>query len=313
MSLFEHTQIVAAEEIACRKLLSAFETSHKRNLVSSGDEELIVDSAGAGLSAVCLSARTCWAHFLCGELERYFAYNNATRATNQKVFFFTLVDISCARSRDERKIALKPIIRKLERGLKGRDFIGVLEPGLYSHIDARLKHPFGSSLVSWHLHVLVWGVSRNDVKRLARKLNKSKRYIPLSPGQDGVFQRGVREGELSRALSYIMKPPISAYRLGRRRESTDGKASFIQYRSNLRPGERLTLYLHMRHLSLPETWIAGGKGSALLGTVKRRSRAAIRRFERLSDAGKADRRRSVFRHSSLLSTIRASEARKPIL
>ncbi|WLA63490.1 hypothetical protein [Bradyrhizobium diazoefficiens] len=34
MSLFEDTQIVAAEEIACGKLLTAFETSHNRDLVN---------------------------------------------------------------------------------------------------------------------------------------------------------------------------------------------------------------------------------------------------------------------------------------
>ena len=108
MTLFEHTQIVAAEEIACKMLLSAFETSHKRNLVGSGDEELVLDSAGAGLSAVCHSARNCWAHFLCDELEKYFAYDSVSRVTNQRVFFFTLVDIECARSLDQLKVDLNP-------------------------------------------------------------------------------------------------------------------------------------------------------------------------------------------------------------
>lgn len=313
MSLFEHTQIVAAEEIAVQKLLSSFEASHKRHLVNSGDEELVLDDAGADLSAVCHSARICWAHFLCDELQRYFGYESATRSTNQKVFFFTLVEVSCARSLDEREISLKPIARKLQRGLTGRHFIGVIEPGLYSHINATLKNPFGSSCVSWHLHVLLWGVSRKRAKRLAKRLNKSGKYVALSPGQDGVFQRQVREGELARAFGYILKPPKSSYRLGSRQESTDAKPSFIQYSSRLRPGERLTLYLQMKHLSLPEIWIAGGKGSALLGTVKRRSWAAIRRSERLSDQGRIGCRRSGPRHSSLFSTIRAAAPGKPIL
>ncbi|WP_445220464.1 hypothetical protein ACKWRH_10600 [Bradyrhizobium sp. Pa8] len=314
MNLFKHTEIVAAEEIACGKLLSAFEASPKRNLVNSGDEELVLDSAGAGLSAVCHSARICWAHFLCDELERYFAYGSATRATNQKVFFFTLADIGCARSLDQLKVNLKPIAQKLRKGLRGYDFIGVIEPGLYSHVDAAAKSPFGASCISWHLHVLLWGVSRKGAKRLAAGLNRSQRYVALSPGQDGVFQRQVREGELSRALGYILKPPKSAYRLGRRSKSIDAaEPSFIQYRSHLRPGERMTVYLHMRHLSLAETWIAGGEGSALLGMAKRRSRAAIRRFERLSDLGQRDSRRSLPRYSSVLSMIAAAKIRKIIL
>lgn len=314
MSLFEDTQIVAAEEIACGKLLTAFETSHNRDLVNSSDEELVLDDAGAGLSAVCHSARAVWAHFVCEELERHFSYDSATGEINKKVFFFTLVDIGCARSLNEHKVDLRPIARKLRKGLRGYNFIGVIEPGLYSHINAEVKSPCGSSCVSWHMHVLLWGISRKRAKRLVKRLNKSKKYIPLWPGQDGVFQRQVRKGEFPQALGYILKPAKSAYRLGRRRESTDANPSFIQYRSKLRPGERLTLYLQMRHLSLPETWIAGGKGSALLGMVKRRSRAAMRRFERSPvSAGSGDRRRSVVRCSSLLSIIRAAETRKPIL
>ncbi|OSI66508.1 hypothetical protein BSZ21_18750 [Bradyrhizobium canariense] len=66
---------------------------------------------------VCRSARICCAHFLCEELEPYFGYDNTTRTTDRKVFFFTLVDINCARSLNERKVDLKPIACKLQRGL----------------------------------------------------------------------------------------------------------------------------------------------------------------------------------------------------
>ncbi|MHC2395049.1 hypothetical protein ACVMFA_007380 [Bradyrhizobium liaoningense] len=235
MTLFKHTKIEEAEDFAHGRLLNAFETSHKRHLVDSNDEDLVSADDGAGLSAVCHSARLCWARFLSRELACRFHYDVKTGAINGKVYFFTLVDVGCRRSVDEFEMDLKPIIRKLRSGIRDRSFIGVIEPGLYSHVSAADGMAPGEC-ISWHLHVLLWGISRKRAKRLAAELNGSGKYVPLSPRQDGVSQRIVREGELSKALGYILKPPKCAYRLGLRSESIGStEPSFIQYRTELAP------------------------------------------------------------------------------
>lgn len=283
MTLFEHSGAAAAEQLATAELLEAFETSRKRHLIYADDEDLVLADDGANLSAVCHSGRLCWAYFLCSELASHFDYDVRERTINQPVFLFTLVDVSCARSSEELQVHLDPIIRCLRKGLRDRNYIGVIEPGLYSHVNTPGANLKQSKCISWHLHALVWGMTRKNAKQLVAKLNGSRRYTPVSPGQVGAHQRQVREHELARAVGYLLKPPKTAYRLGRRTEAAaSGEQRHIQYRSKLRPGERLTLYLQLRHLSLPDLWIAEGEGKAVLGRVKRRSRAAIRRHERLS-------------------------------
>src|SRR4051794_12999723 len=96
MNLFDHTNFFELENSSLRKLLEAFETSHKRHLVCDDDVDLIFSDDGADLSAVCRSARLCWARFLCKELATQLEYNVPDRAINQSVYLFTLVDIRCA-------------------------------------------------------------------------------------------------------------------------------------------------------------------------------------------------------------------------
>lgn len=285
MPLFEDSGAYAAEQLATAELLEAFETSRKRHLIYADDEDLVLADDGANLSAVCCSGRLCWAYFLCNELASHFDYDVGDRTINQPVFLFTLVDISCARSSEELEVDLGPIINRLRKGLGDCNYVAVIEPGLYSHVTipgANLKQ---SKCISWHLHALVWGMTRKKAKQLVAALNGSGKYTPVSPGQVGAHQRQVRERELASAVGYLLKPPKASYRLGLRTESVaSGEPRHIQYRSALRPGERLTLYLQLRHLSLPDLWIAGGEGGAILGRVKRRSRAAIRRHERTERA-----------------------------
>jgi hypothetical protein len=283
MTLFKHSRFSTYEKLALGKLFRAFETSHKRKLVNDDDEELILSDDGAGLNAVCRAARLWWAQFLCEELASYLKYDPVSRNVDRDIFFFTLVDIQCARPSNRTKVDLKPIVRRLRRGLRDCNYVGVIEPGLYSHITTVGANLDQSKCVSWHLHALVWGVTREEAKQLVAKLNRSKRYIPISPGQAGAHQKKVRETEFAGTLAYLLKRPKNAYRLGLRKESVASEElSHIQYGDPLRPGELLTLYLQLRHLSLPDMWIAGGEGRKILAAVKRRCRSAIRRHERIS-------------------------------
>jgi hypothetical protein len=152
---------------------------------------------------------------------------------------------------------------------------------LYSHISIFGTNLQRSKCISWHLHALVWGMTRDDMKKLVADLNRSARYVPISPGQYGAHQRQVQVGEFADTLAYLLKRPKKAYRLGLRRKSVaSGKPSHMQYGDPLRPGEALVLYLHMKHLSLPDVWIAGGEGREILANAKRHCRTVFRRLER---------------------------------
>lgn len=283
MTLFEHTCVQSDEEAALRRLFNAFETSRKRHLVDDYDQDLILSGDGANLSAVNRSARLCWAHFLCDELANHFKYSDVHRSINQPVFLFTLVDISCAIPSDEFQVDLAPMVQRLRKGLRHRDYIGVIEPGLYSHIATVGTNLNRSQCVSWHLHALVWGMDAKDVKRLATKLNRAKKYVPIAPDQSGVDARRVCDGEFAETLAYLLKRPKKAYRLAQRIDpDVAGEVTHRQYSSLLRPGEHLTAYLQMKHLSLFDTWVASGEGCTILETTKRRYHAAVRLHKRLT-------------------------------
>ena len=278
MTLFKDTAFKAVEKLALGKLLDAFETSRKRHLVNGNDEDLIVADDGAALSAVCHLARLCWAHFLCQELADHFGYDVLTRTINQDVHLFTLVDVKCVRPSGQQRVDLDPIVRQLRKGLRGHDYVGVVEPGLYSHIstpDPALKR---SACISWHLHALVWGISREEARELAGQLNRSGRFVPIVKGPTGVDQRKVRDGEFSTTLAYLLKRPKHAYRIALNTSAPD-EIKYTQYSSKLRPGELLTLYLQLRHVSLPDMWISEGEGRKILTRVRAKSWAAIRRRE----------------------------------
>ncbi|MFK4488500.1 hypothetical protein [Bradyrhizobium sp. USDA 336] len=289
MSLFKHALIQQHEDDAVGELLIAFETSRKRHLVDEDDEDLVVSGDGASLSAVNSDARLCWAHFLCREMAGLLSYDDVFRSINQPVFLVTLVDIGCARASNEFNVDLKPMVRRLGKGLHDCNYIGLIEPGLYPYIATVGASLDRSQCVSWHLHALVWGIDAKRLKRLVAKLNRTKKYIPISPDQTGVDARRVRDGEFAETLAYLLKRPTMAYRLAKgEKPNSSGEIKFHQYEGNMRPGERLTSYLQMRHLSLPDLWIASGDGKKVLKATIRQCRMAIRRFERAS-TGKQSR------------------------
>jgi hypothetical protein len=94
-----------------------------------------------------------------------------------------------------------------------------------------------------------------------RELNRSGNYIAITPSQTAADQRRVRD--LDHVVGYICKPPTSAYCIGIRKHDRYGNPCEPrpkQYRTDLRPGERVVLFRQMMHLKLPDLLIAGGKG-----------------------------------------------------
>jgi hypothetical protein len=133
---------------------------------------------------------------------------------DQTVFLVTLVDIKCARPSNQFNVDIEPIVRRLRKGLRDYNYVGVIEPGLYSHITIPGTNLKRTKCISWHLHALVWGISRKQAKHLAAKLNGSGKYIPIAPNQAGADQLQVRDGGFATTLAYLLKRPKNAYRLG---------------------------------------------------------------------------------------------------
>ena len=74
-------------------------------------------------------------------------------------------------------------------------------------------------------------------------------------------------------VCYILKAPKKAYRLYKWDTITpDGEIipKFKQWKDDLRPGERLTLFRLMQDMYLDQLALGGGEGAEILRRLKRR-------------------------------------------
>jgi hypothetical protein len=136
----------------------------------------------------------------------------------------------------------------------------------------------------WHLHALVWGISREALTALLRDLEASGRYIAIAEGFKGAHAEKITQGDLPKVVSYMLKSPSWADRLSRLEEKgPDGEVqtdidgqpltTHRQGKSELRPGERITLFHTVKNLYLDKLAVAGGEGVGLLARARRRALA----------------------------------------
>jgi hypothetical protein len=137
----------------------------------------------------------------------------------------------------------------------------------------------------WHLHALVWGITRKALTALLCELEASGHYVAIAEGFKGAHAKRVVQGDLPKVVGYMLKSPSWAYRLSRLREKgPDGEVQtdingqaftfYMQGKSKLRPGERITLFHTMKVHYLDKLAVAGGDGVALLARAKRRALTA---------------------------------------
>ena len=179
-------------------------------------------------------------------------------------------------------VDIESIKQRLRSGLSGRHYLGVVEPAYYVNLQhGRFAEP---RCMFWHLHALVWGISRKNLSALLRELEASGRYIAIAEGFNGVRAKKIKQGDLPTVAGYMLKSPRSAYRLSRPEEKgPDGEVQtdingqpltyYMQSQSELRPGERITLFHTMKSHYLDQLAVAGGDGVGLLARAKRRALA----------------------------------------
>jgi hypothetical protein len=280
--LFKETRIEFYERQNASQLNHAFDHARNRDTVSRSDKLLIQYRERASLLAVNRYSRVIWGKAVCEQLEGLFCSPDTTDH-NQPIYWVTLVDINCAVSVDATKVALESIKQRLRSGLSGQHYLGVVEPAYYVNLQhGRFAEP---RCMFWHLHALVWEISREALSALVRELEMSGRYIAIADGFDGVRAKKIKQGDLPKVLAYLLKSPRSAYRLSRLEEKgpdgqvqtdIDGQAltTYMQGKSELRPGERIILFHSMKNHYLDKLAVAGGDGVDLLARAKRRALAA---------------------------------------
>jgi hypothetical protein len=279
--LFEGTKIEFYERQNASRLNRAFLVARNRHTVSRSDKLLIQYRERGSLLAVNRHSRMIWGKAVCEQLEKFFCSPD-TIDHNHPIYWVTLVDINCAVSVEATNVDIESIKRRLRSGLSGLSYFGAVEPAFY----VNLQHGRFPEVrcMFWHLHALVWGISREALSALVRELEASGRYIAIAEGFKGAHAEEIKQGELPRVVSYMLKSPSWAYRLSRpTRKGPDGEVQtdidgqpltyYMHGKSPLRPGERTTLFHAMKSHYLDKLAVAGGKGVGLLARAKRRGLA----------------------------------------
>jgi hypothetical protein len=284
MSLFTQSGLSNQEYHSNNELGLAFEKSRKRHTITQQDLDLVDPCSQLDLCCINHSARMRWSKAFCNELEKFFGLGPKHQYPDQPLFFVTLTDVSCTTDHDAPWVDVYTFKRKLQAGLKGLNYVGMVEPALYVNVAPGTRWS-NKKAASWHLHAICWGENRREMKARFKRLNREGRYLSIMESQRGADQKEIVAGRLLKntertfiadKLRYVLKSPKNAYRVYKtERVTSDGECvpCFRQRKSELRKGDRITLFHLMKNLHLDELAAAGGEGTDMMRRIKR---AAVR-------------------------------------
>jgi hypothetical protein len=282
MSLFSDTGLLPQERKSHSALLLAFKKTRIRPRVSRKECRLVRINSKKYLNAANFKARIRWSKAFCSELSDFFHLNQNCRYPDQPLFFVTLTDISSTTEHKAEQVDVFPYKKRLQAGLKGLSYLGMMEPGLYVNVAPGTRWS-SKKAVSWHLHLICWGESREQMKTRICQLNFNGRYRGIMYSQYGAHQKEISDAYLPKnqersfladKLRYVLKSPRKAYRIYRTERITkDGEVvpCLKQRKSDLRHGDRVTLFRLLNKLTLDQLAVAGGDGTAVMRRIKRRA------------------------------------------
>jgi len=281
MFLFSTSGLSRQEHSSESELQIAFQESRKRRSITHQDRQLLHQDP-QDLCSVNRSARLLWARAVCSEFESFFDLDDQHPFPHQQLFFVTLVHVACCTDHDVNFVDIQRFARQLRKGLAGLSYIGMIEPALYVNVAPGTQWS-GKRAVSWHLHAICWGESKLEMRERFGRLNEDGVYRSIMDGQLGAHQKQIPpkflrnkvRTFLADKLRYMLKSPQKAYRIYKTNQMTsDGEVvpGFRQIKSELRKGDRITLFHLMKSLYLDELAVGGGEGTDMLRRIKREAR-----------------------------------------
>jgi hypothetical protein len=290
MSLFVQSSFSVQERYSNKEMQLAFEKSRKKHTITKQDLRLTDSCSALDLCCVNHFARVRWGKAFCQQFEEFFKLDDENSFPNQPLFFVTLTDVSCSTNHDETSVKISKFKRKLQAGLRGLNYVGMVEPGLYVNVCPGTRWS-SKKAVSWHLHAICWGEDRRKIKKRFCRLNRDGWYLSLFDSQRGADQKEISDARLPNncdrtfladKLRYLLKSPRKAYRIYKtERVTSDGELvpCFRQRKSELRKGDRITLFHLMKGLHLDQLAAAGGEGTDMMRRIKRRA-VSVRKSRR---------------------------------
>jgi hypothetical protein len=281
MTFYSNTRIDYWQRQEQSAMRLALQESRKRHTAKPPDRARLRGGFRYELLAVNSFSRRIWGAAVSNQISRVFSESGDGTTHNKAIYFVSLMDITCARAPEDRlkEDDLESIKDRLRYGLRRFSYFGMVEPAYYVNLQHGVRFG-GKRCMFWHLHALVWGVSRKKLKKHLRKLVEADRYVAIADGLDATHIRKIKQGRLPAHVAYLVKSPSKAYRVSvRDREDKCGQPvtdadgvvlrQFKQGKSDLRHGDRIVIFHAMKHLFLDKLAVAGGEGAGMLRTVKR--------------------------------------------
>jgi hypothetical protein len=156
MSLFVQSSFSVQERYSNKEMQLAFEKSRKKHTITKQDLRLTDSCSVLDLCCVNHFARIRRGKAFCQEFEEFFKLDDENSFPDQPLFLVTLTDVSCTTDHDETSVKISKFKRKLQAGLRGLNYVGMVEPGLYVNVCPGTRWS-GKKAVSWHLHAICWG------------------------------------------------------------------------------------------------------------------------------------------------------------
>jgi hypothetical protein len=278
MSFFNETRLRGNERTNSELLQEAFMKARNRYSLSQFDKRRVSRMARDQFLAVNRYSRVIWNEALCEQLEAHLCCVDSINH-NQPVYLVTLVDFHCATAVSGKDVDIDEIKRRLRVGLRGLSHIGIIEPAYYVNLQVGVRFQ-GKRCLFWHMHAVVWGISRKKLRLSLKKQEALGRFVAIAEGFRGTHAKKVKQGDLPKVIGYMLKSPGVAYRVSRMDlKQPDGEplvngdgevlAKYFQRKAKLRKGERINLFHAMKHLTLDQLAVAGGEGCKLLANAKR--------------------------------------------
>lgn len=280
MNFYQNTTISTDISLYGMYLREAMSSARNRRTLNRIDFLRINPSHRRTLSAVSPYSRRDWAQIVCREVEQELVAPDGV-SHDGNLLFVTLADINCITSPGDRlsENDLQAFKDNLRVGLRECSYLAFIEPAYYVNLQAGTNSR-NRKCISWHLHALVWGISKSQLEARLRDHSAQRRYIPIADGLQGTDVRAVKQGTLPRLMGYMLKAPMLGYRVivyDRKAANGDWLTNehgevlrgFDQKKQKLRPGERLTLFHAMKNLRLDEFAISGGMGVEIMRRIRR--------------------------------------------
>jgi hypothetical protein len=171
-------------------------------------------------------------------------------------------------------VNLDSLMAFARQALEGINFIGMIDLALFKKWGRR--RPATRDWVVWHVHLIVWGATREKIEAALRQARKRTKSVV--PGRSAVWVQAFPHHLLEEKLLYSLKNPQKEYNVSRELPDDEidwktGEVTQVGFRQQKRPlrtGDRVRLCEVLLGKQLPELFFGNKVGTDIARNVRRK-------------------------------------------